>query len=207
MDDPEQQHPSWWLEDVRQIALGQLPAADRDALFAAALRRYCCVLRRDPTPAPVPDLAAATYDQPLFVLIEALRAAMQATVTRPASASTETPSDGPREGASPEAERGLLDWVLDGQRITIWRKSIPASLNDDQYLPARLVTVAALAAADNEIDACERLALLPDLAADSEQAKRHQAARWLHDLYPGDGYLHPPRPDLLAGEARGPDNP
>ena len=65
-----------------------------------------------------------------------------------------------------------------------WHKSAVArGLILDASVEQLAVAVACLIGADDEIDAAGLLARIPDLADAAE--RRGQAARWLHDLYPG----------------------
>jgi tetratricopeptide (TPR) repeat protein len=187
------QHQYPWLLDADSQEVQPLLSEDRRGLYQTAFVAYSRTLACSAASDSTVDLDTPTYDEALFVLIEALR---QLSVVCADAGQAET---APRDGAQParEARAELLDWVLDEELRRIWQPTIPAGLGADNALLERVVTIASLAAADTEIEAAARLALLPELA-DAPAHTRHQWVRWVHDLYPGRGYLHPLRPDLLA---------
>jgi hypothetical protein len=178
------QGQSDWLDAVldeckEHIVLEDMPLEipEREALFKAAAGAFAD--RIDPPIAP-PDspevLDGEVFSSPLLVMIAAYLAVHG-------------------NHPLPSTKTALLDELL-GHEQHYWRESA-AGLFSDDVLPRRVVGLATLAGADDEIAAATLFRLLPDLVGvDTERLYR--LARWVHEMYPGPRWLNPLEPDLLG---------
>jgi tetratricopeptide (TPR) repeat protein len=93
---------------------------------------------------------------------------------------------------------GLADELLNHE-ARYWRRTAEsAGLPDEGALLKPIVAAAVLLGADNQEEAADLVARVPELA-DASVAVRYKWARWLYGLYPGaDGKLGSLQPDLLA---------
>jgi tetratricopeptide (TPR) repeat protein len=185
-----------WYEQVREQApelmgyeadplsldASPVPEGERALHYEAATRAFSTHLgapaRRSELPWP---LSRAEFGLPLLIHMSALLAAG-------GDAKTTTPDE--------RLQAQVVGQVLRRERRR-WSDALRArGLADlDPEVANSAVAVATLAGADNEEEAVELLASVRDL---TDKERRGKVARWLHELYPGELYLNPLAPDLLA---------
>jgi TPR repeat protein len=160
-------------------SVGGREEAFHEATRAFAERTACPISGSAP-----PDLADGLFERILFIHLAALT-----NVGREVD-----------EPAPKMIRDDLIKAALDREARYWTDTADEAGVSLDATVLKRAVVVATLATASGEAEAAIALAAVPDLAGDALEAVRRQAARWLRDLYPGEGWLRPLKPDVL-GEA------
>ena len=125
------------------------------------------------------DLSQPVFSRPLMVAIAAFLDAASDPVRSPARSPT---------------GKELLDDLL-AHEDHYWAGVLRGG--EDRTLRTRVVALATLFGASDENAGARVLTLVPDLAESSEE-RRHNLARRVHDLYPGERYWNPLEPDLVA---------
>jgi tetratricopeptide (TPR) repeat protein len=169
LDETLEQSPVQTLDDT------PLTREDRQRLFEVARAAFADRLRPERTDAAAPDFDAAVFENPLIVVSAAYLAAH----------GEEVPSD----------RIELFDELLAHER-RYWRLS-SSGLGIDDTLLERIVALATLTDADDEVEAAGLLRLIPDLK-DAPQERRNRLARWTADQYPGPRWWNPVEPDLVG---------
>jgi tetratricopeptide (TPR) repeat protein len=171
------------IKGAWQRELGTLgdDVSGRAEAFAEAVSAFARRTDHSDSGVSPPDLRNAPYERVLFIHLAALTAL---------------------EGRLPDAGERIASELLAarlGQEARYWKATAHQNGLDelDQRVHARCVAVATLSTAQNEGEASSALLAVPDLA-DSSDGLRRRVARWLSTLYPGEGYLRPLEPDILA---------
>ena len=160
-----------------------LEPEERIALFEQSLLSFSAAWKV-PAPQRSRDLTSETYTVPLEVLVVALNEIL-----------SEGGMDGP--GGPPESTPdGLNGLILHEEKY--WQVFAPAGLDRDAQ--RECVALATLATAANLAEAQSLLALIDSLAGAGNAPIRGRTIQWLADLYEGEKFLNPLRPDRL-GEA------
>jgi tetratricopeptide (TPR) repeat protein len=172
------------FDNPTMVPLGPAePTEDRrQAAFREAAEAFAPVLRAEPAGQPEPDFTAPVFDSLLFLHLAALSAL---------------------EWDAREAPRSLGEELLEAalrREARYWQDTWRAWRlePDDDVVRERVVGLATLTTASNEIEAAKMLSIIPDLA--EERQERLRVARWLRELYPGSGCFNPLEPDPI-GEA------
>jgi hypothetical protein len=76
-----------------------------------------------------------------------------------------------------------------------WLRSAPSG--EDELLLRRCVALATLTGAATFVQASSTLTAIPELS-DATRSRRDRLARWLSEIYPGEEYWNPLRPDRLG---------
>jgi TPR repeat protein len=168
---------------VKKLSAVEPSVAGREAAFDEAAHAFAertgCPISGSP-----PDLSDGLFERILFIHLAAL-------------------TNVGREGDEPEPKMIRDDLVKAalGREERYWTDTAgEVGITVDATVLKRAVVAATLATAAGEAEAATALAAVPDLAGDGLEAVRRQIARWLRDLYPGEGWFRPLEPDVL-GEA------
>jgi hypothetical protein len=164
------------------LAPAEPEVAGREEAFWEGRARFAAARGAPAGDARAPDLSAPAFANLLLIHIAALLSL-----------------DGP--AGRPLGAEELFGQLIGREAARYWRpQAAAARLALADPVLERAVAVATLVGAADQEEAAAALAAIPNLAGDGQRAARHDAADWLHALYPGPDYLNPLEPDLV-GEA------
>lgn len=153
-------------------------APERARTFRKATESFSRLLSR-PVPAGLPkDLTARYFESVLLLHMSALAAV---------------------EGTQVEGETGILDWILT-RESRYWSRQHEARGLPPYLEPGLGRMMAAVTLGGGVPSEAAAVAVLEELSffAGQPRAILTAVARLLHDIYPGDAWIEPIQPDLLA---------
>ena len=176
--------------DALPLQAGQLSPDEQRHHYDAACAAFGAHLGRPVTQLPVapdgtPPLPGDDFVNPLLVHMYALLMVLgedAALTTKSAQA-----------GSADSHREEMLKRIL-GRERRRW-DSVPVELSDITKIQA--ITVASLVAPPSRAGLSGALEAIPSLAA-ATAVERERISEWLHNIYPGGGWVGPLRPDLVT---------